>query len=359
MFLKKILLLLSCVLFTIISIFAQSDQTNKIIVGTKVAEPFVIKNLNNNWTGLSFELWNRIAKDLGFEYEIREYDLQGLLDAVSINEIDIAVSPLTITSERENVLDFTHSYFTTGLSIAVSNKEDNSILTTAKNIFSTEFIEVVLLLSLTLFVVGFIVWLFERKKNKEQFGDGITKGLGSSFWWAAVTITTVGYGDKSPKTTGGRIVALIWMFAGLIMISGFTAAIASALTVDKLDVGINSLSDLYEVSVGTVIGSSSEEYLNQNGFDFIRLSNFEEGMELLSNNKIDALVYDAPILKYYIKTKNISNKIRVLPIILDPINYAFALPSNSSLRETINRVLLKEIDNADWKKIVNSYLGNR
>ena len=69
----------------------------------------------------------RIAHELDLDYEIREYDLQGLIEAVNKEEIDIAVSPLTITAEREKQFDFTHSYFTTGLSIAVVNKEDNSI----------------------------------------------------------------------------------------------------------------------------------------------------------------------------------------------------------------------------------------
>ncbi len=223
--------------------------------------------------------------------------------------------------------------------------------------FHSQFFEVVLIFTLVLFIVGFLVWLFERKKNNAEFGDGVSKGLGSSFWWAAVTMTTVGYGDKSPKTVGGRIIALIWMFAGLIMISGFTAAIASALTVDKLDVGINSLADLNNVRVGTVKSSSSEEYLSQNGIDFITTKNIEEGFELIEKKQIDAFVYDAPILKYFVKSKNISNKFRILPIILDPINYAFALPTNSNLRESINRVLLREIDKKEWKIVINNYLG--
>ncbi len=358
MIFKNIVIKLIITFLIFNSLFAQPDHKNKLIVGTKVTEPFVIKNSNNNWTGLSVELWNRIADKLNVDYDFKEYDLKGLIDAVSNNKIDIAVSPLTITSERESILDFTHSYFTTGLSIAVPNKGDSGFLATMKKIFSHEFLKLVLLLILILFIVGLIVWLFERKKNKEHFGDGISKGIGSSFWWAAVTLTTVGYGDRTPKTTGGRIVALIWMFAGLVMISGFTAAITTALTVNKLDTGINSLSDLYNVRVGTVVGSSSEEYLSQNGFDYIELPTFKEGIQFLIDNKLDAFVYDAPILKYYVKSQNISNKIKVLPIILDPINYAFALPTKSPLLEPINRILLKIIDDTEWKRIVNSYIGN-
>ncbi len=295
---------------------------------------------------------------MNVEYEVKTFTLQELIDAVSNNEVDIAVSPLTITSEREKHFDFTHSYFSTGLSIATTNKARNNLLSVAQNIFSKQFLNVVLVIFVILFLVGFFVWLFERKKNKEQFGNGITKGLGSSFWWAAVTMTTVGYGDKTPRTTGGRIIAIVWMFAGLIMISGFTAAIASALTVDSLEYDISNLSDLHNLRVGTVANSSSVDYLNQNGMNFITTENVQVGILLIQENKLDAFIYDAPILKYFIKTNNISNQIKVLPLILNPINYGFALPTNSKLREPINRALLNEINKSGWNKTVNSYLGN-
>lgn len=353
---RKLLKTLLFLLIASSSVFAQA-LNKKISVGTKLAEPFTIKHSNEKWEGISIELWNEIAKKLKIKYEIKEYDLNGLLQSIRNNDIDIAVSPLTITAEREKLFDFTHSYFTTGISIAVSNKSSNNLWGITKNLFSSEFMEVILGIIFILFFVGFLVWLFERKNNKEEFGIGISRGLGSSFWWAAVTLTTVGYGDKAPKTAGGRVIALIWMFAGLVMISGFTAAIASAFTVNQLDVGINSLNDLYDVRVGTVKTSSSEEFLQNNGFSYITTNNIEEGLDLIKTKKIDAFVYDAPILKYSIKSQNISNEIKVLPIILDPINYAFAIPANSNLREPINRALLEVIGNIEWQNTIDKYIG--
>lgn len=49
-----------------------------------------------------------------------------------------------------------------------------------------------------------------------------------------VTMTTVGYGVKAPRTPGGRIVALIWMFANIFLVTVSTAAITSSLTVGEL-----------------------------------------------------------------------------------------------------------------------------
>ncbi len=54
-----------------------------------------------------------------------------------------------------------------------------------------------------------------------------------AIWWSYVTITTVGYGDKFPVTTGGRIIAAILMTAGVGLFGTFTAYISSLLLAEK------------------------------------------------------------------------------------------------------------------------------
>ncbi len=51
--------------------------------------------------------------------------------------------------------------------------------------------------------------------------------VGDALWWAVVTVTTVGYGDVSPVTTEGRLIAVVLMFVGIGVISVFTATIVS------------------------------------------------------------------------------------------------------------------------------------
>ena len=83
--------------------------------------------------------------------------------------------------------------------------------------------------------------MVERRHNHYQFVDLPVGGACWTLWWSAVTMTTVGYGDKAPKTSlGKKSIAIIWMFTAVI-ISGFTATIASTLTVNSLAAQIEKL----------------------------------------------------------------------------------------------------------------------
>jgi voltage-gated potassium channel len=76
--------------------------------------------------------------------------------------------------------------------------------------------------SITALVVAFgvVMWLVDRK-------DFPTVGLG--LWWAVSTVTTVGYGDVVPTTTGGRFIATGLMIIGFASLSLLTGIVASLL----------------------------------------------------------------------------------------------------------------------------------
>ena len=69
-------------------------------------------------------------------------------------------------------------------------------------------------------VGAFLVIIFEGSMNT-QFTH-----ISDAVWWVLVTMTTVGYGDKVPVTTGGRIIGIFIMFFGLSLISIFTATVS-------------------------------------------------------------------------------------------------------------------------------------
>ncbi|HID30477.1 MAG TPA: transporter substrate-binding domain-containing protein [Desulfobacterales bacterium] len=333
---------------------ALSDRT--LIVGTKEAPPFAMKSADGTWTGISIDLWRQIATDLNLKYELRETDLKGLLDGVASGSLDVAVAALTITPEREEAFDFTHPFHATGLGIAMAWKAGNPWVAVLKRVFSPTFLKVVVTLSVLLLAVGMLVWWFERKTNPQQFGGGPAKGIGSAFWWSAVTMTTVGYGDKAPVSLAGRVVALIWMFGGIIMISGFTAAIASSLTVAQLESPVKGPGDLSKVRVGTITNSTAASYLRDKRIGYQTYQTAPEGLQAVAEGKIQALVYDAPLLRYLIN-QGFKGSLQVLPNTFLRQDYGIALPPRSALRETVNRVLLQKISEPAWQDTVYKYLG--
>ncbi len=333
-----------------------SAAPQPLIVGTKEAPPFSMKTSDGQWTGLSIDLWRQIAAELNLQFEFRELTLKQQLDGVSDGSLDAAVAALTITPEREKNLDFTHAFYTTGLGIAVAGKAHNPWLTVARRVISAAFLKVVASLTLVLLGVGVLVWWFEHKKNPQQFNGSAARGIGSGFWWSAVTMTTVGYGDKAPITLAGRLLGLIWMFVAIIIISSFTAAITSSLTVSQLESAIKGPEDLPKVTVGTIANTTSESYLKQINISFLPYGSPQEGLAALKEGKIQTLVYDAAILRYYIH-QNYIGSLEVLPYRLQRQEYGIALQPNSPLREQINVVLLQIIREKAWQDKLSQYLG--
>ena len=340
---------------SVLLILASLAAAAPLTVAVKASPPFSFQS-GDRWDGISVELWEKVAERAGLEYRLRPYaSVNDMLQAVERGQADVAIGAVSVTADRERRLDFSQPMFRGGLGIATRTRESGWLIT-LQSLFSWKFLSAVLALGLLLLIVGILIWLFERRKNPDHFGGSVSEGIGSGFWWSAVTMTTVGYGDKAPVSLAGRTLGLVWMFASIITISGFTAAIASSVTVNQLGARINGAGDLPRVQVATVANTSGSQWLGGQGIRYQDYDNLEKAMRALALGEVDALVSDAPIMRYMINERQDSGLL-VLPNPVREESYAFALANGSTLREPINQAMLSILPTEEWRMVLNRYLG--
>jgi len=254
------------------------------------------------------------------------------------------------------LLDVTQPFFISSIGVASSQSEKSQLGIFIQNFFSFQFLKMIVLILIIILFFGTLLWLFERKHNRHQFRPGLL-GLFDGLWWSTVTMTTVGYGDKAPKTKIGRIIAMIWMFTAIIIISGFTATIASTLTVNTLSRNIEDLQDLRNTeNIGSVFASSGEDYLKRNQIEIsILYDDVQTSLLALSARKIEVLVYDKTVLDYLITKMQLTNKVSLLPVNFNKQYRSFLLPKNSKHLAWINPILVRKINNPSWQDLLNKY----
>lgn len=358
MLLRSIFIAFS-LLFSLSSIAQESSgaDSDTLIIGYYDSPPFVINAEGEQPEGVSIWLWQLIHKELQLPYRLERMPLDSILHKLAADEIDMSLNPLTITSERSARFDFSPPYYISNATVMVEAATPwQRGLQFLKSFFSINFWRAIMALFVVIFIFGFVAWLFERRANPEEFDPG-WKGVWSGVWWSAVTMTTVGYGDKSPRSTGGRIVALVWMFAAIIIISGFTASIASSLTVNQLGGDRSDIFAFKEEPLATVAGSATEEWLQDHFFKEVeQYESLQSCREALANKEVEAVAYDAPLLAYIEETDSLA-QFDVLPLSYNLQLYAFGYADRvpQEVQEAISVELLRVTESSDWEILLAEY----
>ena len=125
-------------------------------------------------------------------------------------------------------------------------------------------------------ISGFVVWFLDRSENQDHFPMSFVEGGWEGLWWAIVTATTVGYGDRAPRTILARVFGLAWMLLGIILMSIFTATLVSAIQAED-KVG----RDIKGAKVAVVSGSQEERNAFAAGATPVAFATFEEVLDEL------------------------------------------------------------------------------
>ena len=321
-----------------------------LIVGYNINAPFIYMD-KGKLEGINYRMWQKITKDDNTFYKFENHPLDSLLLGLSSGTIDIGLSPLTITGSRIKNIDFSIPYYVSHSAVITKKM---SAADKFKSFISTisilNLLKVLSILFILLAVFGGLVWFFERKEN-DEFGKGI-KGFWNGLWWSAVTMTTVGYGDKSPKTTGGRIVGLIWMFAAIILISSITAGITSSLTVKKLGWTNNDLSSFKDLYIGTITKSATEQRLQNNYWNNLKsYHTLDELLQGLNNGEVQVVTHDDPVLRYAVNNNEAYKDFLFLNLRFNQSLYAvgFSKKMNPQKKEELSKKIFHFTEGNDWK----------
>ncbi|MEE9313656.1 MAG: transporter substrate-binding domain-containing protein [Rhizobiaceae bacterium] len=330
---------------------------------TKKIEPFV-SHENGKFSGFSIELWQLIAEKLELKFQFKlEPTLSDLLTNMKEGRGDVAIAAVTITAQREVDIDFSHPFFRSGLAILTANKASSissQVMDVLRSVFlSKTFALAGMILLVILLLVSHIIWLLERKNNP-QFARDYFPGIWDSFWWALVTLATVGYGDKAPTAVAGRLFAMIWMVAGYLLFVYFTASITSSVTIRELRGSINGPDDLPGHKVAVIAKSTSAAYMSRyaNTVKTIHVDQIEAAYDLLSKGKIEAIVHDAPVLLFYAGQEG-AGKTKIAGSVFQEEDYGIVLPNDSKLREPINRAILNLFESGEYAALYAKWFGTR
>ena len=335
---------------------AASAPAPVLRVSTRVLEPLVVRD-GENLSGFSIDIWREIARRAGLRYEFVVVDtVRQMLDELEAGRVQASIAAISMTPEREAQFDFSHAYLQSGLQILAGVRDEGWL----DLLRATEWSRVAQALGLLALLNVFfatLIWLAERKHNP-QFPKRWLPGIGEGLWWAVVTLLTVGYGDRTPIRTTGRVIATVWMLASVVIVANYTAAIAARATVRGLQTQISGPADLPGKRVATVAQTTAARYLEKHAIVHIVVERLDQAIERLEAGRVDAVVFDAPVLAHYANTRG-RGKARVVGEVFHPEPYGVALARDSPWRKAINTAILEIYNDGTYQALSERWFGTR
>jgi ABC-type amino acid transport substrate-binding protein len=252
------------ILMIVVLPLAAAAQDRPLRVAVEPFAPYAETTADDVWFGLAVEAWRLIAEAEGWDYDLIDARDTGALAMLEAGTADIAL-PVIATPARAAEFHLTAPIHTATL--GVTDTSPNVVMAVLDGMMSWTFLQLVFWLSLLLLAVGAVIWLAERRTN-DQFGTRPVRGLGDGFWWAGVTLTTIGYGDKAPITLLGRAVAMLWMLMGLAVSAALTAAVVALTGIQTGSAA--TLDDLRDTRIAVETDSGTARYLESRGMTLSR-----------------------------------------------------------------------------------------
>ena len=322
------------------------------VVTTSVA-PFVLPKTTPP-AGFSIELWNDVARRMQVEFTWTVVATEAeMLQAVQRGDADVAIAAIAMTPERERVVDFSHPYFDSGLQILVRAQDEGRFLTTLRSIPWLAIGELFAAAIVIVFLLANVLWLIERRRNND-LPHSYPRAIGECLWGTMLIIATGEHGDRNAPGAVKRVTVVVMWLLGVVLVAQLTATVTSSQTVQRLQSNIRGPDDLPGKTIGSAAGTVAADYLTQRGLPFVSVKSGPDGIRMLAQGEVQAIVFDAPTLQYW-ASKQGNGVVQVVGPILREEKYAVAVAEGSALRKPINQALLELFADGTYEKIHASW----
>lgn len=346
--------IVASVLLWLLAQGAVAQTSREIVVSTVTRAPFSME-MDGEHTGFSIDLMNAVAAELNLQVTYdRKTTFAGMLDAVQNGTADAAIANISITADREMNMDFTQPIFDSGIQVMLPAGPSPTASIFAA-LFTRQIGIAVAAALVLLFGGGMLMWVFERNKQ-EYFNRPAREAAFPAFWWALNLVVNGGFEERVPQSKPGRAFAVVLVVSSLFIVSIFVAQITAALTVSAIKESIDNIADLDGRRVGTLAGSTTAEYLNRRGIGHAGYDSLEHLLDAFEEKNLDAVVFDGPILAYYVRTEG-AGQAQLLERIYRPENYGTAFPTGSSLREEVDLTILRLRENGTYGELLLKWFG--
>jgi len=338
-----------------------SSEQKTLTVSVRLLPPFV-QQKNGQFTGYSIDLWNAIAARQNWKTNFKiAPNVKGQLEDVASGAADVGVGAISITAERTLNYDFSQPIMNSGLQILVRSErtpaESTALTSILRLLFSRGMLIWMGIALLLAAIPAHVVWFFERNHNKEIIKDSAYfPGIFQALYWGVSSIT--GSAESMPRQWIARIFALLWTFASIVFVAFYTAQLTASLTVEQFKAEISGPQDLPGKSVGTVQSSTSAAYLDRAGAKVSTYPTVAAAYQALIDKRVDAVVYDAPVLRYMALREG-AGEVRTIGPIFHAEDYGFAFENGSALRKKVDSTLLLLREDGTYDRLNHDYFGEK
>src|ERR1700723_4588677 len=321
------------------------------------AAPYGHVESDGSIDGVSVELWRRAAECLGRQYRLVPVaQMEEILKGLERKDYDAAIGAITITTARLARVDFSYPAHRSGVAVAVRQDAGPMAALTSYGSVLGELTPLIALTFALLIVMGVAMWLAERPMRPHGH-ESVVDTLRDGVYWAVVTMTTVGYGDKTPKTTAGRVIAVVWMLASVALVSILSTSIVSRMTAERVVGGLRMTEGhLAGKQLAPVVHSSGAEYLDERHLRYAPFDDLAAALTALGRGEADDVVNSIGTLQYLVSTR-FKSTIRPPQGVLEPAYMAIALPPGSPLKKPIDEALVGITASQEWRQVEDGYFG--